>query len=268
MGKESPIGIFDSGVGGLTVVKSLLELLPGESFIYFGDTANVPYGSKTQEQLMSYATNILNFLGAKGVKAVVVACGTHSSLTLPELQGQYPFPMLGVVKAGSSSAIQMSKNYRIGVLATQATVNSRAYTRAIQAINPECLVFERACQRFVPLIESGVLSGEEINQAVREYVAPLLDDKIDSLVLGCTHYPFLSQPIKEFVGPKVELVDPSLGTIAELREMLIMDDLLNHSGQEPLREFYVSGHDESFFKVGRFLLGDMVREVKRLHKSS
>ncbi|NLO21116.1 MAG: glutamate racemase [Syntrophomonadaceae bacterium] len=264
MGNQSPIGIFDSGVGGLTVVKSLLELLPGESFIYFGDTANVPYGSKTREQLMSYAISILNFLRTKEVKAVVAACGTHSSLTLPQLEGHYPFPMLGVVKAGSRSAIQVSKNSRIGVLATQATVNSQAYTQAIKAINPECQVFERACHQFVPLIEGGVLSGEKINQSVREYVAPLLDNRIDTLVLGCTHYPFLTQPIKEFVGADVELVDPSRGTIEELRELLTMDDLLEQSGQEPLRQFYVSGHDESFFRVGRLLLGDMIGKVNKL----
>lgn len=264
MGKECPIGIFDSGVGGLTVVKSLLERLPGESFIYFGDTANVPYGSKTQEQLMGYAFNILKFMRSRQVKAVVVACGTHSSVTLPRLQGQYPFPMLGVVKAGARSATRMSKSQRIGVLATQATVNSQAYTREIKAINPECTVFERACQQFVPLIESGVLGGEEINHAVREYIVPLLDNKIDCLVLGCTHYPFLSLTIKEFVGSGVELVDPSLDTIEELQELLMLDDLLNNSGQEPRREFYVSGHQESFFNVGRLLLGDMIGNVKRL----
>jgi glutamate racemase len=249
LGKESPIGIFDSGVGGLTVVKSLLERLPGENFIYFGDNANVPYGNKTQEQLMTYAVNILNFFKAREVKAVMVACGTHSSVTLPQLQGHYHFPMLGVLKAGARSATQVSKNHRVGVLATEATVNSRAYTREIKAIKAEYQVFEMACQRFVPLIESGVLSGEEINHAVREYVTPLLDNGIDTLVLGCTHYPFLSQPLKEFVGRDVELVDPSLETIEELKELLIQNDLLNNAGREPRREFYVSGHPEPFFNA-------------------
>ncbi len=263
MGKESPIGIFDSGVGGLTVVKSLLERLPGESFVYFGDTAHVPYGNKTEEQLMSYARNILSFLIDKGVKAVVVACGTHSSITLPRLEGQYSFPMLGVVKAGARSANRLSRNYKIGVIATQATVSSQAYTREIQIINPSCEVFEAACHKFVPLIESGVLEGEEIQGAIREYIAPLLENRVDSLVLGCTHYPFLSSPIKEFAGCDIELVDPSFETIEELRDILIRDNLFNDSGDSPIRQFYVSGNDESFYKVGRVLLGDMIQSVKR-----
>ncbi|KUG04500.1 glutamate racemase [hydrocarbon metagenome] len=263
MGKESPIGIFDSGVGGLTVVKSLLERLPEESFIYFGDTANVPYGSKTEEQLMCYAGNILDFFIDKGVKAVVVACGTHSSVTLPRLEGQYDFPMLGVVKAAARSANRLSKNFRIGVMATQATVNSQAYTREITSINTKCQVFEAACHKFVPLIESGILDGEEIQGAIREYIVPLLDNGVDSLVLGCTHYPFLAPVIKEFAGCDIELVDPSFETIEELRETLARDNLINDSGNIPERQFYVSGNDESFYKVGRLLLGDMIKTVKR-----
>ncbi len=263
MGKESPIGIFDSGVGGLTVVKSLLERLPGESFIYFGDTANVPYGSKTEEQLMTYARNILNFLIGQGIKAVVIACGTHSSVTLPRLEGQYDFPMLGVVKAGARSACRLSRNSRIGVMATQATVNSQAYTREIKKINPQCQVFEAACHKFVPLVENGMLDGDEIREAIQEYIAPLLNNRVDSLVLGCTHYPFLASPIKEFAGCDIELVDPSFETIEELREILLRDNLVNDSGDCPLRQFYVSGNDESFYKVGRILLGDMIKTVER-----
>ncbi len=260
--KESPIGIFDSGVGGLTVVKSLLEQLPGESFIYFGDTAHVPYGSKTEEQLMSYARSILHFLRNKGVKAVVVACGTHSSVTLPRLEGQYDFPMLGVVKAAARSANRLSRNLRIGVMATQATVNSQAYTREITNINPRCQVFEAACRKFVPLVESGILEGEEVQDAIREYTAPLLENRVDSLVLGCTHYPFLAPAIKDFAGCEIELVDPSFETIEELRQILMRDDLINDSGKTPVRQFYVSGNDESFYKVGRLLLGDLIKSVK------
>lgn len=250
-------------MGGLTVVKSLLERLPGESFIYFGDTAHVPYGTKTEEQLMSYARRILDFFINKEVKAVVVACGTHSSITLPRLEGQYAFPMLGVVKAAARSAQRWSRNSRIGVIATQATVNSQAYTQEIQSLDPACQVFEVACHRFVPLIESGILDGEEIRSAIREYIAPLLENGVDSVVLGCTHYPFLSAPIKEFAGCNVELVDPSFETIEELGEILLRNNLLNDSDDMPLRQFYVSGQDESFCKVGRLLLGDIIISVKR-----
>ncbi len=268
MGKESPIGIFDSGVGGLTVVKSLLERLPGESFIYFGDTAHVPYGNKTEKQLMSYAINIINFLVGRGVKAVLVACGTHSSVTLPGLESKWEVPMLGVVKAGARSGARMSRNYRVGVLATQATVNSHAYTREIKAIDPKYQVYEAACHKFVPLIEGGILDGYQIEEAVREYVAPLLKNRVDSLVLGCTHYPFLSDPIREFAGGDIKLVDPSYETVEELRQILISDHLLNDSGESPFQQFYVSGNDESFYKVGKLLLGDLINQVKRFDLNS
>lgn len=264
MGKTSPIGIFDSGVGGLTVVKSLLEELPGESFIYFGDTAHVPYGNKSKEQLLGYAHSIISFLIDRGVKAIVVACGTHSSVTLPQIQERYSVPLLGVVKAGSRSAARITVNGNIGVAATRPTVSSLAYTRELININPEFKVFETACSRFVPLVESGKLNGAEPRDAVREYLQPLMENSIDTLVLGCTHYPFLTSVINEFVGSKVTLVDPSHETIDELKEIFTSETLFNDSGEIPFREFYVSGNDDSFYKVGRLLLGDIIKKVDRI----
>ncbi|MDD2586080.1 MAG: glutamate racemase [Syntrophomonadaceae bacterium] len=264
LGKNSPIGVFDSGVGGLTVVKALLEELPEENFIYFGDTANVPYGNKSKQQLFEYAHNIINFLINRGVKAIVVACGTHSSVTLPDIADQYSIPLLGVVKAGSRSATKITNNGRIGIAATSATVNSRAYTREIQQTNPDYQVFETACPHFVPLVESGNLDGKEVRNAVQEYLDPLMDHGIDTLVLGCTHYPFLTPVIKEFVGKDVNLIDPSYETINDLKGILARQQLYAVGNEEPLREFYVSGNDDSFYKVGNLLIGNAIRKVNKI----
>ncbi|HWP96116.1 MAG TPA: glutamate racemase [Syntrophomonadaceae bacterium] len=264
MEKTSPIGIFDSGVGGLTVVKSLLEKLPGENFIYFGDTAHVPYGNKTDEQLFGYAHQILAFLLNQKVKAVIVACNTHSSITLPSLLKVCSLPLLGVVKAGARVAVRTSLSGRIGVLATQATANSRSYSREIQVLEPDFQVFEIACPGLVPLVESGQLNGPETRAAVQEYVVPLLEKQVDTLILGCTHYPFLAQVIEDYAGQEVALVDPSDETISQVAGLLKEKDLLNDSNAEPWREFYVSGLSDSFYKVGTVLIGDVIRKVRKV----
>lgn len=260
----SPIGIFDSGIGGLTVVRSLVERLPGENFIYIGDTAHIPYGTKTEAELFFYAENILSYFISQGVKAVLVACGTHSSVTLPHLAPRYPFPMLGVLKAGARSACKTSRNHRVGVAATQATVNSQAYTREIRSIGPDFKVFERACHRFVPLVESGQIDGEEARKAVKEYLTPLLAEEIDTLVLGCTHYPFLMPLIKEFVGEGVAVVDPACETVEELSALLEQHQLINDGSAEPARRYYVTGHAQSFYHVGTRLIGNTIQEVQQI----
>ncbi|MEN6461017.1 MAG: glutamate racemase [Syntrophomonas sp.] len=263
MKNTGSIGIFDSGVGGLTVVKALIEKMPGESFIYFGDTANVPYGNKTREQLFTYADNIISFLLKKEVRAIVVACGTHSSVTLPVLEKECEVPILGVVKAGARAAVRTTCNGNIGVIATAATINSHAYINNIESFNSGVNVFENACSRFVPLIEAGKLEGEETRTAVAEYLAPLIEKGIDTLVLGCTHYPFLASVIQDFVGEGVKLVDPAYETIEELKETLEKMNLVQYSAN-PSREFFVSGNDESFYKVGRLLIGDTLQKVDKV----
>ncbi|HZK43473.1 MAG TPA: glutamate racemase [Syntrophomonadaceae bacterium] len=265
MGKNNPIGIFDSGVGGLTVVKSLIERLPQEKFIYFGDTINVPYGNKTEDQLFSYAYSIIDFLIESDAKALIVACGTHSSITLPKLSQEYVLPMLGVVKPGADAAVKASKTGKIGVLATSATVNSLAFTKAIKSLNSECEVLETACPKFVPLVEAGNLEGADTKSAIEEYIEPLLNKGIDTLILGCTHYPFLSKAIKDYIGEEVILVDPSFATIEELKKLLIESNLLNDNEQKAKREFYVSGNDESFYNVGNLLLGNMIEKVSKVN---
>lgn len=264
MGNNQPIGVFDSGVGGLTVVKALMEKLPRESFIYFGDTANLPYGNKNESQLLGYAHSIIQFLLTRQVKAIVVACGTHSSVTLPNIAGDYSLPILGVLKAGARSAVRATRNGKIGVAATQATANSRAYTREIQSLHPQLKVFEVACPRFVPLIESGELDSPRVREAVAEYLGPLVKEGIDCLVLGCTHYQFLTAVIADFLGPEISLVDPSCDTVMDLAALLHEQSLENDQLTTPAREFYVSGNDESFYNVGTLLIGDVIKEVERI----
>lgn len=264
MRKTDPIGIFDSGVGGLTVVRSLLDKMPNESFIYFGDTAHVPYGEKSPEQLLSYAEGIISFLLEQGVKAIVIACGTHSSITLPLIAGRYPAPLLGVVEAGAKEAAAATKNGRIGIIATQATVNSGSFTKSIKRIKPHLQVYEMACPSFVPLVEAGKLSGAGTDRAVKEYFDPLIERQIDAVVLGCTHYPFLVPAINKYCGNKLVLVDAAGETIAQLKTLLASRDLLNDSEQPPARFFYVSGDDSSFYSVGKLLIGEVIKEVKQI----
>lgn len=267
MGDNRPIGIFDSGVGGLTVVRSLLQKLPQENFIYFGDTAHVPYGSKSEQELMGYAREIIAFLLEQKVKAIIVACGTHSSVTLPRIAEQYDIPLLGVVKAAASCAVKTTRNGNIGIAATQATVNSRAYTREIQRLDAGLKVYETACPAFVPLVEAGKLEEDETRQVVSEYLQPLLDQGIDCLVLGCTHYPFLTKVINEFTGEGIEVIDPSCKTVEQVKDIFSRQDLFNQDNQAGFRKFYVSGNDESFYNVGRLLIGDTIKEVHKVKLS-
>lgn len=267
MGDNRPIGIFDSGVGGLTVVRSLLEKLPQESFIYFGDTAHVPYGNKSEQELMRYAREIIAFLLDQDVKAIIVACGTHSSITLPRISEHYTVPILGVVKAAATCAVKTTHNGKIGIAATQATVNSRAYTSEIKHLDPNFQVYETACPSFVPLVEAGKLEEEETREAVSKYLQPLLDRGIDSLVLGCTHYPFLGKVISEFTGEGIEVIDPSCKTVEQVIDIFSQQDLFNQQDQACFRKFYVSGNDESFYNVGRLLIGDTIKEVHRVRIS-
>ena len=243
------------------MVRAFLEQLPKEDFIYFGDTAHVPYGNKSEAQLMQYAHDIMAYFMKKNVKAVLVACGTHSSVTLPKIQAEYPIPMVGMVRAGARAACQSTSSKRVGVLATQATVNSHAYRQAIQDIIPDCKVFEVACPLFVPLVEAGILTGEEPTAAAKQYLTPLLGEHIDTLVLGCTHYPFLQGILTDLIG-EVTLLDPAVEAVKELKAILNSRDLLKNVEDQSHAEFLVSGDNTSFYRVGTRLLGKVINEVK------
>ncbi|MDN5347252.1 MAG: glutamate racemase [Clostridia bacterium] len=252
---EQPIGIFDSGVGGLTVAAEVFRQLPEERIIYFGDTAHVPYGSKKVEELKTYADQIVGFLIARGAKAIIDACNTTSAVALPFLRQKYSLPIVGVIEPGVEEAVKASRNKRIGVIATEATVASEAHKKASKTMAPESQVFLQACPRLVPLIEGGKVSGEEVKQAVEEYLAPLLAEGIDTLILGCTHYPFLEPLIREIVGPGLKLIDPAAATVRKLREILAKAGALCRGHGSKTHDFFVSGDPQAFSRVGKALTG-------------
>ena len=227
MGDSRPIGLFDSGVGGLTVAREVFRCLPGEAIVYFGDTARVPYGPRKKEELIRFAREIISFLIAADVKYIIFACGTNSSLTLPFVRGDYAVPMIGLVEPGAKEAVQATQNGRIGVIATEATVKSGAYQRVIRSLAPEAEIFAQAAPRLVPLVEAGRAAGEEARRAVFAYARPLREAGTDTLILGCTHYPFLAAHFRECLGPAVRLIDPAAATVLEARREMEQLGLLN-----------------------------------------
>ena len=225
MSNNAPIGVFDSGIGGLTVVKELLELMPEENFIYFGDTARVPYGPRPKEQILKFMHEILHFFAEHKVKMAVVACNTMTALGLEMARKQYPFTLVGV-NAGVDLAISKSKNNKIGVLATQATISSGKHVKDAQVRDKETMVYPQACPKLVPLIEDKKLEGTEIESAVAEYVLPMQQAGVDMIILGCTHYPLVSAVIEKVVGPGVILIDPARETALEAYRILREQDNL------------------------------------------
>ncbi|MDR1159882.1 MAG: glutamate racemase [Syntrophomonadaceae bacterium] len=262
---ERPIGIFDSGVGGLSVVKALLEQMPAESFVYFGDTANVPYGNKSVPELFSLSRRIIAYFIRREVKAIIVACGTQSSNTLPVLEKECPVPIVGMLKPGIETALEVSDKKYIAVLATQATVSSRAYTKEIKNRCPDGRVLETACPAFVPLVENGQLEGEKTIMEVKKVAERIKKEPFDTLILGCTHYPFLINLIKKELDCGLHFVDPASATVAATMKILRNLNLLRTNDPSAVdHEFLVSGPPESFMKVGQLLLGTVVDEVQKI----
>ncbi|KYH31878.1 glutamate racemase [Neomoorella mulderi] len=250
-----PVGVFDSGVGGLTVAREITRQLPAETIIYYGDTAHVPYGSRTVDELIGFADAIAGFLIAKGAKAIVDACNTTSAVALPYLQKKYQVPIIGVIEPGIIEALRATQNGRIGVMATEATVASNAHREALLARSGEVQVFARACPKLVPLVEAGLVSGPQVEAAVAEYVEPLVEAGIDTLILGCTHYPFLAPVIQEVAGPGVTLIDPAAATVRELKEVLAAGGGLRLPHFSQAHNFFVSGDARAFSEVGFKLVG-------------
>ncbi|HET7457688.1 MAG TPA: glutamate racemase [Gemmatimonadaceae bacterium] len=261
----APIGVFDSGIGGLTVVRELMRQLPHESIIYFGDTARVPYGPKSPDTVRRYSHEISAFLLAEGVKAIVVACNTATAHALPALGDELPVPVIGVAEPGAQAAVASSSSGRIGVIGTTGTVKSGAYDRAIHAIAPHALVTSRPCPLFVPLVEEGWLDTEPTRLIAREYLAPLHDAGVDAVVLGCTHYPLLKPVIGEVLGAGVRLVDPAEQTAAETKRVLDARELRAPStrGRATYR-FIASDAPEQFLRLGQRFLGAAIERVDTL----
>ncbi|MBC9783007.1 glutamate racemase [Heliobacterium chlorum] len=252
-----PIGVFDSGVGGFTVAREVFRQLPGEEILYFADTAHVPYGPRPADELIRFAFEIVTFLISEGAKLILVACNTSSSLALDLLQERFSVPIVGVVNPGAEEAVSVSKNGRIGVLATEATIRKGAHAQRIFELNGRAKVFGQACPRFVPLVETGSYLGSEARQASREYLTPLLEKNIDTIILGCTHYPFLEPIIRDTIGEEIALVDPACQTVAQGKELIEKGIVSPRDPRlgKPRHRFYVSGDPQAFIRVGSPLIG-------------
>lgn len=254
---EAPIGVFDSGVGGLTVAREIMRNLPNERIVYFGDTARVPYGSKSKDTLIRYSRQIIRFLRTQNVKAIVIACNTASALALDTVEQEFDIPIIGVIKPGAKVAAETTENNRIGVIGTESTISSHMYRQVIQGKNREITVFEKACPLLCPLVEEGWLKDPVTEEVTRRYLAELLPEKIDTLILGCTHYPLLRSLVRSIVGESVHLVNPAYETAKELERLLQRENLVNTrergNEKEPYR-FYVSDLADKFKNFANSIL--------------
>ena len=264
MDRNLPIGIFDSGVGGLTVYKALHERLPNERFVYLGDTARVPYGTKSLATVERYAVENSKFLEAHGIKLLVVACNTASALALPAIRSAIKVPVMGVIEPGSRAAVEVAQGANIGVIATEATIQSKAYARAIAAMGATGQVIERACPLFVSLAEEGWADSDVARIVARDYLSEFNKTTLGALVLGCTHYPILREVISETVGTTVNLIDSGAATARDVESLLQSSDLTHEDALalyqerqlcDDLDHFYVTDAAERFAKVAERFLG-------------
>ncbi len=259
--KNKAIGVFDSGLGGLTVVKELKKALPHERIVYFGDTARVPYGSKSKEVILRYSREIADFLKSQDVKMIVIACNTASAFALRELQEELSIPVIGVIDAGAKMAVSISDN--IGVIGTKGTVSSKAYYNAIKKLKIGANVYQKACPLFVPLIEEGFAEDTITLEVIKRYLHEM-DDMIDTLVLGCTHYPLLTKSINKVVGDKIKLVNPAEETAKEVRETLRNLDIASEK-RENEDMYFVSDAPENFKELGELFLGFELESLKEIN---
>lgn len=259
---EQAIGVFDSGIGGLTVVRALMERLPFENIVYFGDTARVPYGVKSVETINRYALQITEFLLKKDVKLLIVACNTMAAVACQAIRDLSPVPVLEVIGAGAASAVGATQNKIIGVIGTPATINSNAYARAISLLDHDVRIFSQACPLFVPLVEEGWLEHEATRLAALEYLKPVKAEGIDTLVLGYTHYPLIKPLIAEIVGPQVRLIDSAEAMAEEAAGLINARQLGNPSGRSPDYLFCVSDVPFRFQTIGERFLGRTLARVE------
>jgi glutamate racemase len=262
--KAKPIGIFDSGIGGLTVLKEIYNKFPLESTVYLGDTARVPYGIRSPETVTRYSFENTRFLFSKEVKMIVVACNTVSSVSLEAIRSSVPLPVIGVIEPGAKAAVAATKNKKIGVIGTEATIRSGAYTRAIMALDDGIEVFGIACPLFVPLVEEGWTGGKIAEMIAREYLREMKRKDIDTLVLGCTHYPLLKGILAAVMGDDVSLIDSAIETAGEIERILGDLSLLNRAGRDVTREFYVTDSPEKFITVGERFLGEHIQHIRKI----
>lgn len=261
---KSPIGVFDSGIGGLTVARSLFEILPNENIIYFGDTARLPYGTKSKETVTRYSIEITKFLLNKNVKMVVVACNTASSVALNYLRKISDVPVIGVIKPGSKAAISKTNNFKIGVIGTLGTVQSFAYKTQIQKYDRNINVFSKACSLFVQLAEDGWTENKIAEMIAKEYLDEFKAHNIDTLILGCTHYPILKKTISKVLGKKIKLIDSGEETAKEVKRILGEKNLLNTQKKKGQHKFYVTDFQKKFKEISERFLGQPIHDVKKV----
>ncbi|MGM0903451.1 MAG: glutamate racemase [Bacillota bacterium] len=244
-----PIGIIDSGVGGLTVAKEVMRQLPHEQIVYLGDTARCPYGPRTPEEVLRFTWEITQFLMEKQIKMLVIACNTATAVALEEIRSELRIPVLGVIHPGARTAIKNTVNYQIGIIGTEGTVKSGAYEQALKSIYRKTNVVSLACPKFVPLVESGEYDGLVAERVVAETLAPLKNQELDTLILGCTHYPLLEPLIKRFMGDSVNVISSGEETAREVSTILHHNGILNTTGEEPNHEFYTTGSQKIFSEI-------------------
>ncbi len=261
---ENPIGIFDSGIGGLTVVKRTDEFLPDENVIYFGDTARVPYGTKSNSTVIEYALQDAAFLMKSNIKMLIVACNTASSVAIPAIEDKFSIPVIGVIKPGAEMALNNTKNGRIGVIGTNATINNKAYSTELLNLDPDLKVFEKACPLFVPLAEEGWTEHRASLLIAEEYLAELKKENIDTLILGCTHYPILTNVIQKVMGDDVKLIDSGTASAVILKKYLVENGLVNKSESRGRHEYYVSDISTKFREVAEMFLGRPVEKIEKI----
>lgn len=270
---EKPIGVFDSGIGGLTVLKELFRELPVENTLYLGDTARVPYGIRSAETVTRYSFENTEFLVARGIKLLVVACNTVSAVSLDAIMEKLSIPVIGVIEPGSKAAVKATKNRRIGVIGTEATISSSAYARIIKSMDNAVEVFSLPCPLFVPLAEEGLTDDEIAVMVAQRYLKDLKDKGIDTLVLGCTHYPLLKGVISKVMGDGIALIDSAVETVREIKRTLrehgiegsrTRDDTIT-TASGPLRMFYVTDATERFIRVGERFLGQKIAHIEKIN---
>ncbi len=262
--EDGAVGVFDSGIGGLTVLREIIKSLPQEEIIYLGDTARVPYGTKSSVVVRRYAQENARFLMEKSVKFLVIACNTASALALPFLKEEFSIPMIGVIEPGSKSAALATRSKRVGVIGTEGTINSGVYQNTINRLDPSINVFGKPCPLFVPLVEEGWIDNQVVRITAQTYLEDLKKSNIDTLILGCTHYPVLKKTIEDTMGDKVTLIDSAQETAKEAAVILRKKGLIKNSNKTRLHQFYVTDVPERFIRVARkFLNDELMEEIRR-----
>lgn len=260
-----PIGVFDSGIGGLTVVKEMLKFLPNEEIVYFGDTARVPYGTKSKDTVTRFAMECIRFLNKREVKMIVIACNTVSASSLPEIRKKISIPVQGVITPGARAAVAVTKTKKIGVIGTERTVSSGAYIEAIKSLDPETQIYSKACPLFVPLVEEGWLNDDVTYLAALKYLNSLKKHEIDTLVLACTHYPLLKGVLKKVMGGGVILVDSATETAKAVKQTIDSLKMQRTIETLPQHKFFVSDTPDKFVKVGEMFLGRKMDFIQKIN---